>query len=260
MSANNTPTPRRDANRVFTFNWRLLWQRGYARAHQLLTSLRYQAGRTEYIPPVWMQRLRLSWFRIGLMLLALFVLTQKQVDFTISVGREGVAMGADRGRHMAAADTPPSDAPQRMSIVPLTGEDPVAAQASWSVKAFDPEAVSRYVRRFRDVAAVEEEKFNIPAPANMALAIYFSQAGQAAASQRDNNHFGPLTAGSYYDNAWMNWRAHSERINQRFSQLSAEAVNYQQWIAALSRTTYSTDAQLGNKLLEIIAEFKLEGL
>ncbi|MEO0734899.1 MAG: hypothetical protein AAFZ52_18830 [Bacteroidota bacterium] len=100
-SSNSRPAPRRSNERILTIDWSLLWRRARTRAGQYFTAMRHKAGRTEYIPPAWLQRFRFSWFRLGLMLLALFVFTQKQVDFTVSVGKEGIAMGTTTGRHMA---------------------------------------------------------------------------------------------------------------------------------------------------------------
>lgn len=266
MSSNSsTPTPRRGNERVFTIDWTLLWKRGRARLGQLFTSLRHRAGRTEYTPPAWVQRFRLSWFRVGLMLIALFVFTQKQIDFTVSVGREGLAIGASEGRHMA---TRGATAQQTMSVIPLQGNvggaaataPASSAAVNWNVNQLSEQAVRKYVSRFERVAQGEEEKFSIPAPASMALAVYFSQAGENRASQRDNNHFGAITEGKYYENAWMNWRAHSELVDRRFPELADNSVNYQQWLAALAKTNYSSDRQLANKLMDIIEKFGLEDL
>lgn len=270
-SSNTTPATRRGNDRVLTIDWSLLWRRARARAGQFFTSLRHRAGQTEYIPPAWMQRFRLSWFRVGLMLIALFVFTQKQVDFTVSVGREGLAMGDSKGRHMATQGQ--VAAKQTMGVVPLQGSlggvpssanGPVSATnlnpATWSIDRLDEHTVRKYISRFEKVAQGEEEKFSIPAPASMALAIYFSEAGQSRAAVRDNNHFGPLTEGEYYENAWMNWRAHSELVDRRFPELADNSVNYQQWVAALAKTTYSSDRQLVNKLMDIVEKFGLESL
>ncbi|MEL7163276.1 MAG: glucosaminidase domain-containing protein [Bacteroidota bacterium] len=262
-SSNSRPAPRRGNERILTIDWSLLWRRARTRVGQYFTALRHKAGRTEYIPPTWLQRFRFSWFRAGLMLLALFVFTQKQVDFTVSVGKKGIAMGSSTGRHMAAQGNPSDPGngvvTNTLSVMPLGGE-PVSAKP-WSVDQLDAAKVKSYVRRFEKVAQGEEEKFSIPAPAKMALAILGSSAGQAPAVSRDNNHFGSVTAAKgYYDNAWMNWRAHSEIIDRRFPQLAAESVNYQQWIAALAKTNYSNDRQLANKLMEVIERFGLARL
>ena len=268
-STNSAPAPRRGNDRVFTIDWSLLWRRATTRAGQLFNSLRHRAGQTEYIPPAWMQRFRLSWFRVGLMLIAVFVFTQKQVDFTVSVGREGLAMGSSNGRHMATKTT--ASAQQTMGVVPLQGNvaggsvAPAPASSStatdgWTVDKLNEQAVRKYISRFEKVAQGEEEKFSVPAPAAMALAIYFSEAGQNRAAQRDNNHFGPLTDGEYYENAWTNWRAHSELIDRRFPELADNSVNYQQWLAALAKTSYSSDHRLANKMMDIIEKYGLARL
>ncbi len=262
-SSTSSPAPRRGNDRVLTIDWRLLWQRLRTYLGQLFTSLRHKAGQTEYIPPAWMQRFRLTWFRIGLMALAAFVFTQKQVDFTVSMGKEGLAIGQHEGRHTAAKATSGTNAAASMSPLPVAGAETVAPPAktsTWNVNDLDAATVRAYVNRFERVAKGEEEKFNVPAPAGMALAILYSNAGQAAAAKEDNNHFGPFTAAGYYENAWMNWRAHSELINKRFPELADNSVNYQQWVAALAKTNYSTDRQLANKLMDIVERFNLDRL
>lgn len=268
-STNTTPAPRRGNDRVLTIDWTLMWRRGKARVGQFVTSLRHRAGQTEYTAPAWMQRFRLSWFRVGLMAIALFVFTQKQVDFTVSVGREGLAMGQTKGRHMAAQGQ--SAAQQTMGFAPMQGSvaggtnisvsaNAPAGGASWNVDQLNEAAVRKYISRFEKVAQGEEEKFSIPAPASMALAIYFSEAGQSRAAQRDNNHFGTFTDGKYYENAWMNWRAHSELIDRRFPELADNSVNYQQWVAALAKTGYNSDRKLADKVMDIVEKFGLERL
>jgi len=266
-SFNSTPAPRRGSGRVLTIDWKLLWRRLRAYVAQLFTSLRHKAANTEYIPPAWMQRFRLTWFRIGLMALAVFVFTQKQVDLTVSMGKEGLAIGHSEGRHSAAkAGGLAANNTSTASMSPLTvsaiDPEPVTATSStaWDVNALDVATVRAYVNRFERVAKGEEVKFNVPAPANMALAILFSDAGQAASAKRDNNHFGSFTADGYYENAWMNWRAHSERLNKRFPELVNNSVNYQQWVAALTKTNYSSDRKLADKVMDIVERFNLDRL
>lgn len=213
-----------------------------------------------------MDRFRLSWFRLGLIGLLVFVFTQRQVDFTISMGKEGLAAGTTTGRHMAATTGSPEPGGQvskdNMNVLPVAAGvvPPSPKKAAWSVDQYSESKVRAYVNRFQRVARGEEEKFSIPAPAKMALAILGSEAGMSPSARENNNHFGSITANGYYENAWMNWRAHSELMEREFPQLADEAVNYQQWIAALARTSYSRDKDLGRKLLKIIERFKLERL
>ena len=264
-SFNSTPAPRRGSGRVLTINWTLLWRRLRAYVGQLFASLRHKAANTEYIPPAWMQRFRLTWFRIGLIGLAVFVFTQKQVDFTVSIGKEGLAIGQADGRHSAVVTGGTASSSTNtagMSLLPVSSKEtgPVVTGATWDVNDLDAATVRAYVNRFERVAKGEEVKYGVPAPANMALAILFSNAGQAKAAKRDNNHFGTFTDNGYYDNAWMNWRAHSERLNKRFPELVDNSVNYQQWIAALAKTNYSSDRKLADKVMDIVERFNLDRL
>jgi len=261
-SPSTSPAPRRGNDRVISVDWSLLWGRLTAKVGQLYTSLRHKAGQTEYIPPAWLQRFRLTWFRVGLMCLAAFVFTQKQIDFTVSVGAEGLAMGQTDGRHSAAKGGNTSEA--SLGILPVShktaGKTAAAPAVAWNVNDLDAAKVRAYVNRFEKVARGEEVKFNIPAPAGMALAILNSDAGQSAAAKRDNNHFGTITAGDYYDNAWTNWRTHSELVNKRFPELANNSVNYQQWVAALAKTSYSSDRKLADKIMDVVERFNLDRL
>ncbi len=261
-STKSKPAARRGNDRVLTIDWSLLWRRAKIRIGQLYTSLRHRAGRTEYIPPAWLQRFRFSWFRLGLMALALFIFTQRQVDFTVSVGREGLAMGTSQGRHMAVQGEGAANksAAHTMSLLPLADGGAHPVQPSWNVESLNAQAVRQYVGRFEKVAKGEEEKYSIPAPASMALAILYSDAGQSPQAKRNNNHFALVGDDTYYDNAWMNWRAHSDLILKRYPQLAHESVNYQQWIAALAKTDYSSDKQLASKVMDIVEKFGLERL
>ena len=263
-SPSSAPAPRRGNDRAISIDWALLWRRLLARTGQLFTSLRHKASQTEYIPPAWMQRFRLSWFRVSLMALAAFIFTQKQVDFTLSVGKEGLAVGKTEGRHSAAKQTSYTASTASvagMSALP-TSERTASAPAAtpWNVNQLDAAQVRAYINRFEKVAQGEERKFNIPAPAAMALAILNSRAGQSAAAKRDHNHFGTITADRYYENAWMNWRAHSEIVDKRFPQLADNSVNYQQWVAALAKTNYSSDPKLADKIMDIVERFNLDRL
>lgn len=264
-SPSSAPAPRRGNNSAISIDWGLLWRRLLARISQLFTSLRHKAGQTEYSPPAWMQRFRLSWFRLGLMALAAFIFTQKQVDFTLSVGKEGLAIGESDGRHSAVkggGQTASTTSTANMSMLPVSNQQTTATSKNpvWNVNKLDVAQVRSYVNRFEKVAQGEEQKFHVPAPAAMALAILNSNAGQSPSAKRDNNHFGTITSGRYFENAWMNWRAHSEIVNKRFPELADNSVNYQQWVAALAKTNYSSDRKLADKLMDIVERFNLDRL
>jgi flagellum-specific peptidoglycan hydrolase FlgJ len=130
--------------------------------------------------------------------------------------------------------------------------------------AFDPAtieaaAVRTYVQRFSRVADTEYRKFGIPVPVKLAMAILESQAGQTRAAIDVNNHFGPVTEGSYYESAWANWRAHSQLIDQRYPQLKDLAYATDAWLDGLAKTNYSTDPKYIDQLRQVIRHFQLEG-
>ena len=94
----------------------------------------------------------------------------------------------------------------------------------------------------------------------MALGIIHSNAGTSTAATHKNNHFFPVTGNTYYENAWTNWRKHSQLIDERYPQLASESVNYQQWTAALAKTNYSQDPQLASKIMDVVERYGLERL
>ena len=245
-----TPSARSSAqDKVLNINWPLLGRRLRTRARQLFSSARYRAGQTEYLPPSWMEKFHLTWFRLGLIALAAFVITQKQIDFTVTVGApDATIAGTDEG-----AD----DSFTSLSVLSPLGKRSGTGGKAWSVARYDAAAVAAYVDRFSRVARTEEEKFAIPAPAKMAMAIVESGAGQTVDA---HNHFPSATAGQHYDNAWSSWRAHSQLLQRRFPELANESVNYQQWIDALDHSGYSQDPAYGQKLTAVIERFGLANL
>lgn len=252
MSHSTSPIHQGTPEKIFSINWRLLGRRVAARSRQLRNSARYHADRTEYIPPTWMTRLRLSWFRLGLIALTAFVFTQKQIDFTVTLGNRDVAQPV-------AANEASDGGLSQFSLFPA----PAAAAGdapAWSVTDYGEGAVRAYIERFATVARTEEEKFRIPAPAKMAMAIVESQAGKSAAALDTHNHFPGGNGNRTFDNAWGSWRAHSQLIDRRFPELAHEAVNYQQWIDALARSGYSRDPDYAKKLITVIESFGLADL
>ena len=58
----------------------------------------------------------------------------------------------------------------------------------------------------------------------------------------------------------MNWRSHSQLISENYPQLANESVNYQQWVAALAKTSYSSDPALVSKVMDVVERYGLERL
>ena len=256
MSHSTTPAHAAGRQKVLSINWSLLLRRLRLRGGQVLTSARHRANNTEYIPPVWLSQLRLTWFRLGLIALVVFVFTQKQIDFSFTVGANGVAT---QEQDPVEAGTVTTSQTTALSMLPTGSTTPITAPV-WSVDRFDASVVREYINRFERVARTEEEKYDIPAAAKLAMAILESDAGRSTSAVKDNNHFAGSIATEYYDNAWTSWRAHSQLVTEQYPELAHESVNYQQWIAALAKTDYSSDPRYAQKLLQIIEAYELKYL
>ncbi|NJB85702.1 flagellum-specific peptidoglycan hydrolase FlgJ [Lewinella marina] len=249
MSRSTPPAHGSGSDKVLNVNWGLLGRRLRHRGKQYVSSARYRASQTEYIPPAWMTHLRLTWFRLGLIALAAFVFTQKQIDFTVTVGAAG-----ETAAQVAGA---PAEQTSALSMLPSPSR---AAAPRWSPDRYEEAATRAYIDRFERVARTEAGKFGIPVPVKLAMAILESDAGEGVAAQQDNNHFPTATPRHRFDNAWSSWRAHSQAIQERYPRLAYESVNHQQWIAALAKTDYSDDPAYAEKLLKIIERFGLDRL
>ncbi len=244
-------------NPVISINWKLLFQRLWLRLSRLWKSAHHRLQQTDYTPPTWVKSFRFTWFRFGLVLLAIYVFTQKQIDFTLSVGKAGVSASQTQG-----ASAPPANlAKQRGAAtaeLSMWSASPKSGQGnSWHPDQYPQEAVDAYLKRFTQLALTEAEKFHIPVAAKLAMGLLDSEAGTHPRAIENNNHFGNATPNGYYPSAWANWRAHSEMMQREFSQLANYSDNLQRWVKELDNTGYSDDPQYGSKLLAIIRHYKL---
>lgn len=250
------------SGRILTINWRLLFRRLSMRIGQLFHSAKHRVSQTEYTPPAWAANFKLNWFRLGLIGLTIFVFTQKQIDFTVSVGKAGISAGVPTSASIGSTVTQATSAAAasttaQMSMLPTGSSTGALPDQGWSVEQYDVAAVRAYINRFERVAATEEDKFGIPSAAKLAMAILESEAGKSPKAIENNNHFGTATANGFYANAWANWRAHSEFMNTMYPELLHNKTTAKQWVAALGQTDYSRDPQYVEKLLALMNYFNL---
>jgi hypothetical protein len=243
----------RQAGRII--DWALLWERLQHRLGLVHTAVRYQAGRTNWQPPTWWRRMGLSWFRVALFGLVLLFFSRNQVRFKIDVVDRGDSLALAAAHPGATTAAPVAD---QLGLGSLTFGRNTRSAPPFDPAAFAADDVRKYVQRFARVAETEARKFGIPAPVKMAIAILESQAGQTREALDVNNHFGPVTAGNYYESAWANWRAHSQLIDERYPQLREQGPDVASWLAALARTDYSNDPEYTNKLRQLIDHFDLD--
>lgn len=249
-------------NRVISINWPLLFKRLKRRFSLLFHSARHKASQTEYTPPSWMARFRLTWFRLGLIALLLYVFTQKQIDFNISVGKEGVktgqAVAANHSVSHQTASTISNGESHQLGLLSMGNATADKSATTWRVDQLDPTAVQAYVSRFERVALTEADKYGIPVAGKLAMGIYESHAGTSPVSVENNNHFGAATPNGYYPNAWSNWRAHSEFLVAEFPQLTNTPLDLDRWLDNLARSNYSSVPNYAARLRAIIERFGLK--
>jgi hypothetical protein len=244
----------------YTLGWMLkkLWQ-GLCK---LAIALRYRLQRSgQEFFGTW----RLSWFKLALAGLVLFIITKKDIQFSIN-------MKAPL-RNVEAVNTSLQQ-PGRSSIVEELAVVPPISRSTTSSKTtqssrkatpappmptLDPEQVDAYVRRFTKVAQAEMRKFGIPASIKMAQAILESQAGTNKDAHQYNNHFGAPLQAHRYESAWENWRTHSMLLRAEYPQLFENGSDYKKWAKGLQVTGYNTtDQRYGQHLIAIIEQYRLQ--
>lgn len=141
--------------------------------------------------------------------------------------------------------------------------------------------IKAYVRRFKDVAVAEKERYGIPASVKMAQAIVESNSGHSALARKNNNHFGVKCFSKTckkghcsnfgddshkdffrkYGSAWESWRAHSNMIvSGRYKPLLKKGNDYKAWAKGLKKLGYATAKHYEQTLVGIIEKYHLHTL
>jgi hypothetical protein len=148
-------------------------------------------------------------------------------------------------------------------------------------RSLNDEAVRNYVKRYKDIAVEEMNKFGIPASISLAQGIIESRCGESTLAKNNNNHFGikcfkrkckkghcsNFTDDSHkdffrkYDSPWESWREHSLLLsNPRFKELKNLGIDYERWAKGLAAYGYATDDAYAEKLIETIERYGLDSL
>ncbi len=198
---------------------------------------------------------RLSWFKIGLAGIAVFIILKKDVQFSIN-------MKAPAATLKTPAEQVPKPTRASHQTQELSLSDAVSAWAGNSPKAasieeLNEQQVKGYIHRFTKVAQAEMQKFGIPASIKMAQGIVESGAGASDNARQTNNHFGVPLSGTSYDSAWENWRAHSLLLRGQYPQLFELSNSYKKWAKALKELGYNSDQHYDQKLMDVIEKYQL---
>ena len=247
-SRNYHMTEGREMYTLADIEWSLLIKKLLYSLKKLYIAIKYQFYRlTSGI----FDGLTLPWFKIGLAVLAIFILTKKDIQFSINMKSPLSGFTKD-------------DATQTSNINEFGLAQPIAmknsgkkATALPAIDDLDETRIKSYIKRFSKVATAEMEKFGIPASVKMAQGILESWAGEHPASVQTNNHFGLPLSGQSYDSAWENWRSHSLLIKEQYAELYNAGHSYKKWAKGLKQSGYHTDKRYDKKLIDLIERYQL---
>ena len=225
------------------------------------------------------------WFRIGIALVAFFIVSRKQINFNIRLGMPNVV------REMIAHDAPSAPATPAepraaenglFSGISLFGsKEPAPAPAASltplldDLLATDQSRAEAFIKRFAHVARSEQGKYGIPASIILANGLLHTRAGTNASALDLNNYFSlPCDTGygeasreidgrclRVYETAWLSFRDHSKYLTSgRFRVLrDLPATDVERWAAGLERLRLNGTPNLAAQLLRTVEDYGLRG-
>jgi flagellum-specific peptidoglycan hydrolase FlgJ len=230
---------------------------------------------------------RENWFKLFLLLLALYVFFQKDLSFQIQFrspegpGREEApAQVQERGKRekmtnkMDSGKTASSGMQRDLldmgtSLLRSSRESALRE----TLRGVEEETKLAYLKRFARVAVAEHKKFGAPASITLASALLHSSSGKAAWAEGGANQFAlaclegwPGESGVYegrclrhYESAWASFRDHSLYLSKeiRNSLPFGQNADYRQWAKALSKAPYSREEDIAAALIEIVETYSL---
>lgn len=242
--------------------------------------------------------IRNHWFKIGLIIICLFVILKKDLSFNLNLNTP-VKNKVEQKKHPLPVEqkkkkakterfteniteqktTPANPAPvmDKFDLAPtFRGEDDADKTASERLADVDREVIEKYIKRFARVVITERQKFGVPSSIILANALLHSSAGQSRLSKSGNNHFNIPCSDDWqggqeqmgdncyrqYDNAWTSFRDHSLYITTGvFSELRDLADDdYREWAKALESADFSKEPKLAKQLIQVIEEYELFAL
>ncbi len=242
---------------------------------KLIVLAKYQFYKHTAVAP---SAVRLPWGKLAVVGLLAFMAFKK--DLTFSIGMGDVAQktrfsGAALAENVSLKEKGNENKSGLFSIFSEKKIDYFADVPSDNAK---DRRIKSYVRRFKDVAIAEKEKYGIPASIKMAQAIVESNSGQSALSTKNNNHFGIKCFSKTckkghcsnfgddshkdffrkYSSSWESWRAHSQMIvSGRYKSLLKYGDDYRKWARGLKEKGYATAKHYEQTLVGMIEKYHL---
>ncbi len=214
---------------------------------------------------------RLPWFRISLVVLAAYVLLQKDMQFNL-------ALKAPMSVFVDEEDNQEQGQAQQTSLSEQSLKNPYAPLASDELHVRKAKA---FIRKYASTAVEEMHQFGIPASIKMAQALIESRAGESKLATKNKNFFGikcfsRRCAKGHCTNAYddhhkdffrkfksdlESWRAHSKLLQgKRYQGLKQHGKDYKAWAAGLKSAGYATDKNYHTKLIRTIEKYRLNKL
>jgi len=204
------------------------------------------------------------WFRLALVLLFLYAFFQKDLQFNINLG---------------GSDSLSEETIDRSSKLMVGGFPKTIKHTTPTTTRviLEDAAVKGYINRFKKVAVVEMNKFDIPASIKMGQALLASHAGTNSLANQYNNHFAitcieganceNFQVGNQsamiksYQSAWESWRNHSELLStSKYAPLKAYKKNYKKWANGLEEVGFSQASNYSEQLIQVIEKYELHQL
>ncbi|MCB9283111.1 MAG: glucosaminidase domain-containing protein [Lewinellaceae bacterium] len=226
----------------------------------------------------------LPWFKIALAALLVWMALKRDMQFQINLKKPGAEttvlngfIPEDSPKQLVSQPAPA--APKKGLGAELLGPRDPFADATGDTD--EDRRNKNYIRRFKEVAQTEMEKFGIPASVKMAQALIESQAGTSKLATKNNNHFGIKCFSKsckkghcsnfsddhhkdffrIYSSAWESWRSHSYLVTQgKYKKLLSYGKDYKAWAHGLKELGYATDPHYDKKIIEYIDRYDLQVL
>ena len=203
------------------------------------------------------------WFRVALVLLFVYAFFQKDLQFNINLGAPNIL----------SEETTTSASKLMVGGFPQAVKHTATNNKS-NITHLDDKAVEGYINRFKRVAIVEMDKFDIPASIKMGQALLASHAGTNSLASQYNNHFAITCKDGVncenfqignqsamvksYQSAWESWRNHSQLLStSKYAPLKEYKKNYKKWATGLEAAGFSQANNYSEQLIQVIEKYQL---
>lgn len=217
-----------------------------------------------------------NWFKLSLVLLALYVWFKKDLTFQVSLGAPEKTEEKAAPAKEKFTDTSPVLADKASVVdkleVPFIGSSTGSRNVLSEFSTIREEVKHAYLERFAKVALAEQKKFGIPASVILGTALYHSAAGRRDLALEANNQFALPCSGDWkgqcvelqgrryrsYESAWASFRDFSLFVKENFAYLKGSG--YKTWAIGLEKAGFGEAEGFAKNLIEIIEEYRLQEL